>query len=65
MTAPEVQVIRFWFKVPAPEKMRELSTLMTAVFAMVNQIATYSLPPERLKQAEQVGTALATQYSPA
>ena len=27
---------------------------MTAVFAMVNQISSYSIPPERQKQGEQV-----------
>ena len=49
-----MQVIRFWFKVPQAEKMNELLTLMTAVFAMVNQVGSYKITPERQKQAEQV-----------
>ena len=34
--------------------MNELLTLMTAVFAMVNQVGSYKISPERQKLAEQV-----------
>ena len=49
-----MQVIRFWFKVPEARKIDELLTLMTAVFAMVNQVDSYKITPERQRQAEQV-----------
>ncbi len=50
-----LQVMRFWFAVPKAEKMAELTTLMTFVFAMVSQVGSYSISTERQKQAEQVG----------
>lgn len=34
--------------------MADLSTLLQAALAMVNQVATYSISPERQKQAEKV-----------
>lgn len=47
------KVMRFWFAIPKAEHMEELSTLMTFAFAMVGQVATYSISAERQKQAEQ------------
>ena len=50
------QVMRFWFAIPPAEEMEQLTTLMTAAFAMVAQVDSYSISAERQKQAEQVST---------
>jgi len=56
------KVMRFWFAVPKAEKMAELTTLMTFVFAMVSQVGSYSISAERQKQAEQARQTFAKKF---
>ena len=55
--------MRFWFAIPPAEEMEQLTTLMTAAFAMVAQVSSYSISAERQKQAEQVSTPRNFQHS--